>query len=76
MEGLRLMLFVYLAIGTYFYIAINFGRINLDIQSKQTGEYLEKDTKKYEILKLLFCIGWIVMAIQTIKRRGDNNGDD
>ena len=74
MYGLYLTLVIYFGIGLCFYIGICMGTFDLEIQSKATGEFLEKNTREYEILKLVFSFGWIVMAIQAIRRGSDNDG--
>ncbi len=76
MYGLYLALVIYFGIGLCFYIGICMGTFDLKIQSKATGEFLEPGSKEYEILKFVFSIGWIVMAIQQIRRGGDTNGQD
>ena len=50
------------------------GVFNLSIQSKVTGEFLDKNTREYEILKFVFSIAWIVMAIQELERRVKRDG--
>lgn len=76
MHGILLALVIYFTIGICFYVAISMGKLNLDIQSKKTGEFLDKDTKEYEILKFAFSMGWIVMALEKIIYGGDKNGKD
>ena len=74
MYGLYLTLVIYFGIGLCLYIGVCVGKLDLKIQSKATGEFLEPGSKEYEILKLMFSFGWIVMAIQQIRRGGDTNG--
>ena len=76
MEGILLAIIFYFSIGIFFYISISLGKLDLDIQSKQTGEFLDKNTMEYEILKLIFSIGWIFMALQMIGRGGDSEGNN
>ena len=76
MYGLYLTLVLYFGIGICFYIGICMGVFDLSIQSKATGEFLDKNSGEYEILKFVFSIGWIVMAFQAIRRGGDTNGNN
>jgi len=75
MYGLYLALVIYFGIGLCFYIGICMGVFDLSIQSKATEEFLDKNTREYEILKFVFSIAWIVMAFQAIRRGGDNDGN-
>lgn len=74
MYGLYLTLVIYFGIGICFYIGICMGVFDLSIQSKATGEFLKPGSKEYEILKLVFSIGWVVMAIQELERRVKKDG--
>ena len=74
MCGFYWALIIYFGIGLCIYIAICMGTLDLDIQSKATGEFLEPGTKEYETLKLTFSLAWIIMAIQQIARGSDNDG--
>lgn len=62
----------YLIIGVILYICVQLGFFELDIQSKSTGEFLDKHTIKYKVLKFAFCIGWIFLAYQVFTR-GDTD---
>ena len=76
MYGLYLTLILYFGIATFFYVGICMGRFDLKIQSRATGEFLDKNSREYEILKLIFSMAWVVMAIQQIRRGGDTNGNN
>ena len=76
MQGLYLALVIYFGIAICIYLGICMGNFDLKIQSKKTGEFLEPGTREYEILKFVFSMAWIVMAIQTIRRGGDSDGQD
>ncbi len=72
MKLLFITLTSYFMIGIILYICVQLGFFELDIQSKSTGEFLDKHTIKYKVLKFAFCIGWIVLAFKVITR-GDTD---
>ena len=72
MKILLIALTSYFMIGIILYICVQLGFFELDIQSKRTGEFLDKHSLKYRVLKLAFCIGWITLAYQVITR-GDTD---
>ena len=75
MYGILIGIILYFIIAIGIYIGVSVGKLNMDFQSKSTGEWVDKDTQLYEILKVIFSIGWIVLAIKTILRgiRGESN---
>lgn len=76
MKELMLASIIYFGIALFIYICLCTERLDLDIQSKATGEFLDKDTTQYEILKFVFSVCWIIVAIQTIHRALKNTGGD
>ena len=76
MYGLYIALVIYFGIAICIYLGICMGTFDLRIQSKKTGEFLEVGSREYEMLKFVFSMAWVVMAIQTIRRGGDNDGQD
>lgn len=76
MDSILWLFITYFGIGIFLHIGVSMGAFDLQIQSRRTGEFIEPGTKKYEILKFLFCIGWMGMALQAILRGSDGDGQD
>lgn len=57
---------LYFMVGTVFLVMLLCGYLKLDMQNKRTGEWLDKNSKLYQMFMLSFCLYWPLVVLMLI----------